>query len=105
MLRRLAARPGTASLPLDEWIVAGWQPRPHDALRDPLAPARVLSLNEKSAKLTFGFAFQGEPASRAACPHCPIPHGGTNPGPDAAAGLARPDPHRPAFSRSATISG
>lgn len=36
---------------LDEWIVAGWQPRPHDALRDPLAPARALSPNEKYAAL------------------------------------------------------
>jgi transposase InsO family protein len=36
---------------LDEWIFAGWQPRPHDALRDPLAPRRVLSPNEKYAAL------------------------------------------------------
>lgn len=31
---------------LDEWILAGWQARPHDGLRDPLMPKRVLSPNE-----------------------------------------------------------
>jgi transposase InsO family protein len=36
---------------LDEWILAGWQARPHDALRDPLAPQRALSPNEKYAAL------------------------------------------------------
>jgi transposase InsO family protein len=36
---------------LDEWLLAGWQPRPHDALRDPLVPRRVLSPNEKYAAL------------------------------------------------------
>ena len=36
---------------LDEWLLAGWQPRPHDALRDPLAPRRALSPNEKYAAL------------------------------------------------------
>jgi putative transposase len=36
---------------LDEWLLAGWQPRPHDALRDPLAPRRVLSPNEMYAAL------------------------------------------------------
>jgi len=59
--------------------------------------------HDPSATLRSGFAFQEEPASRAARPHCPIPHGGTSAGPDAAAAPARPDPHRPAFSRSATI--
>jgi len=34
---------------LDEWIVAGWQPRPHDGLRDPDAGRRVLSPNEMFA--------------------------------------------------------
>jgi putative transposase len=34
---------------LDEWIVAGWQNRPHDALRDPTNPARALSPNEMYA--------------------------------------------------------
>lgn len=36
---------------LDEWVLAGWQTRPHDALRDPLAPRRVLSPNEMYAAL------------------------------------------------------
>ncbi|KLO27164.1 Mu transposase C-terminal domain-containing protein [Mycobacterium haemophilum] len=36
---------------LDEWLVAGWQNRPHDALRDPLAPRRMLTPNEKYAAL------------------------------------------------------
>jgi hypothetical protein len=31
---------------LDEWIIAGWQPRPHEGLRDPHAGARLLSPNE-----------------------------------------------------------
>ncbi|SCG17573.1 Mu transposase, C-terminal [Micromonospora echinofusca] len=34
---------------LDEWIVAGWQPRPHEGLRDPDAGGRVLSPNEMFA--------------------------------------------------------
>lgn len=36
---------------LDEWLLAGWQPRPHDALRDPFQPRRMLSPNEKYAAL------------------------------------------------------
>ncbi|WP_435212010.1 Mu transposase C-terminal domain-containing protein [Streptomyces sp. bgisy034] len=36
---------------LDEWIVAVWQNRPHDALRDPDAPKRAFSPNEKYAML------------------------------------------------------
>ncbi|HEV2452144.1 MAG TPA: Mu transposase C-terminal domain-containing protein [Streptosporangiaceae bacterium] len=36
---------------LDEWIVAVWQNRPHDGLRDPLAPGRVFTPNEKYAAL------------------------------------------------------
>jgi putative transposase len=36
---------------LDEWLLAGWQTRPHDALRDPLASLRMLSPNEKYAAL------------------------------------------------------
>ena len=31
---------------LDEWIVAGWQNRPHDGLRDPDRPQQALSPNE-----------------------------------------------------------
>ena len=36
---------------LDEWIVAAWQNRPHDGLRDPLAPGRAMTPNEKYAAL------------------------------------------------------
>ncbi len=36
---------------LDEWLLAGWQPRPHDALRDPLMPKKALSPNEKYTAL------------------------------------------------------
>ena len=36
---------------LDEWIVAVWQNRPHDGLRDPVMPAKSLSPNEKYASL------------------------------------------------------
>ena len=54
-----AARPRRAggwTLPelqdlLDEWVIAGWQERPHDALRDPMLPRRPLSPNEMYAAL------------------------------------------------------
>jgi hypothetical protein len=36
---------------LDEWLLAGWQMRPHDALRDPLMPRRALSPKEKYSAL------------------------------------------------------
>ena len=36
---------------LDEWIVTVWQNRPHDGLRDPLAPGRALTPNERYAAL------------------------------------------------------
>lgn len=36
---------------LDEWIVACWQNRPHEGLRDPLAPGRAFTPNEKYAAL------------------------------------------------------
>ena len=36
---------------LDEWIVAVWQNRPHDGLRDVVMPAKPLSPNEKYASL------------------------------------------------------
>ena len=48
--------------------------------------------HDPSARLTAGFAFQVAPASRAARPHRSIPHGGTNPGQDAAAAPTRRDP-------------
>jgi hypothetical protein len=36
---------------LDEWLIAGWQNRPHDGLRDPLTPGRAFTPNEKYAAL------------------------------------------------------
>ncbi|RSS89166.1 integrase [Streptomyces sp. WAC05292] len=36
---------------LDEWVIAIWQTRPHDGLRDPQAPRRAFSPNEKYATL------------------------------------------------------
>ena len=36
---------------LDEWIVAAWQNRPHDGLRDPLHPGRAFTPNEKYAAM------------------------------------------------------
>ncbi|GAA2046727.1 hypothetical protein GCM10009839_59160 [Catenulispora yoronensis] len=36
---------------LDEWIVASWQNRPHDALRDPSTPGRMFTPNQKYAAL------------------------------------------------------
>jgi hypothetical protein len=36
---------------LDEWIVANWQNRPHDGLRDPVTPGRAFTPNEKYAAL------------------------------------------------------
>jgi putative transposase len=36
---------------LDEWIVAAWQNRPHDGLRDPAAPGRMFTPNQKYAAL------------------------------------------------------
>jgi putative transposase len=36
---------------LDAWIVAHWQNRPHDGLRDPVAPGRAFTPNEKYAAL------------------------------------------------------
>ncbi|MDH6145865.1 MULTISPECIES: Mu transposase C-terminal domain-containing protein [Kitasatospora] len=36
---------------LDEWIVAQWQNRPHDGLRDPAHPNRMFAPNEKYATL------------------------------------------------------
>ncbi len=36
---------------LDEWVVAVWQNRPHDGLRDPLSPDKALTPNERYAAL------------------------------------------------------
>ncbi|MFF5485731.1 Mu transposase C-terminal domain-containing protein [Streptomyces virginiae] len=36
---------------LDEWLLAGWQARPHDSLRDPFRPKKAMSPNDKYASL------------------------------------------------------
>jgi hypothetical protein len=36
---------------LDEWLIACWQNRPHDGLRDPAHPGRAFTPNEKYAAL------------------------------------------------------
>ena len=36
---------------LDEWLIAVWQNREHDGLRDPLHPQRTFSPNQKYAPL------------------------------------------------------
>jgi len=36
---------------LDEWLLVGWQARPHDALRDPYFPRRAISPNDKYTAL------------------------------------------------------
>lgn len=35
----------------DEWVLAGWQPRPHEGLRDPHLPTRALSPNDMYSAL------------------------------------------------------
>lgn len=48
---------------LDEWVVTGWQNRPHDGLRDPLSPGRVLTPNEKYAALVSVAGYVSVPLS------------------------------------------
>jgi putative transposase len=36
---------------LDEWLIAAWQNRPHDGLRDPAAPGRAFTPNERYTML------------------------------------------------------
>ncbi|KUN59276.1 integrase [Streptomyces griseorubiginosus] len=48
---------------LDEWIIAVWQTRPHDSLRDPDAPARAFSPNEKYATLLESCGYVPVPLS------------------------------------------
>ena len=53
---------------LDEWLLAGWQARPHDALRDPLLPRRALSPNEKYAALVAAAGYLPLTAVRGGLP-------------------------------------
>ncbi|MFJ8531765.1 Mu transposase C-terminal domain-containing protein [Streptomyces sp. NPDC093591] len=48
---------------LDEWIVAVWQNRPHDTLRDPDAPKRAFSPNEKYTMLLESSGYVPAPLS------------------------------------------
>ncbi|MEV5451757.1 Mu transposase C-terminal domain-containing protein [Streptomyces sp. NPDC052535] len=48
---------------LDEWVVTVWQNRPHDALRDPSAPKRAFSPNEKYAMLLESCGYVPAPLS------------------------------------------
>ena len=48
---------------LDEWIVSCWQNRPHDGLRDPLAPGRAMTPNEKYAGADRGRGLCPGPAA------------------------------------------
>ncbi|MEU1823788.1 Mu transposase C-terminal domain-containing protein [Streptomyces abikoensis] len=48
---------------LDEWIIAVWQTRPHDALRDPDAPRHAFSPNEKYATLLQSCGYVPVPLS------------------------------------------
>lgn len=41
----------------DQWVVAGWQPRPHDGLRHPELPRSALSPNEMYAALVAAAAY------------------------------------------------
>jgi putative transposase len=50
---------------LDEWIVACWQNRQHDGLRDPLVPGRALTPNEKYAALVEVAGYVPVPLSEA----------------------------------------
>ncbi|WP_405816485.1 MULTISPECIES: Mu transposase C-terminal domain-containing protein [unclassified Streptomyces] len=48
---------------LDEWIIACWQTRPHEGLRDPDAPTRAFSPNEKYATLLESCGYVPVPLS------------------------------------------
>ncbi len=48
---------------LDEWLLCGWQARPHDALRDPYFPRRSVSPNDKYAALVAAAGYLPLPLS------------------------------------------
>ena len=48
---------------LDEWVVAVWQNRPHDGLRDPLSPGRALTPNERYEALIDAAGYVPVPLS------------------------------------------
>jgi putative transposase len=49
---------------LDEWVVSTWQNRPHDGLRDPLAPGAPLTPNEQYAALVEAAGYIPVPLSQ-----------------------------------------
>lgn len=48
---------------LDEWLIAVWQNRPHDGLRDPAHPGRAFTPNEKYAALIEAAGYVPAPLS------------------------------------------
>src|SRR5262249_61565736 len=48
---------------LDEWVVAVWQNRPHEGLRDPLSPGKALTPNERYAALVVVAGYVPVPLS------------------------------------------
>lgn len=48
---------------LDEWLIVGWQHRPHDSLRDPQFPARPVSPNDRYAALVAAAGYLPLPLS------------------------------------------
>ena len=50
---------------LDEWLIAVWQNREHDGLRDPLCPQRAFSPNQKYAALVETAGYVPVPLSAA----------------------------------------
>ena len=46
---------------LDEWVVACWQNRPHEGLRDPLIPGKALTPNERYAAVVAAAGYVAVP--------------------------------------------
>ena len=61
---------------LDEWIVAVWQNRPHEGLRDPLSPDKALTPNERYAALVAVAGYVPVPLGPATTSSCSRPPGG-----------------------------
>ena len=63
---------------LDEWLIACWQNRPHDGLRDPEHPGRMFTPNEKYAALVeaAGYvpvALSARTTTSSCCPPAGVP--------------------------------
>jgi transposase InsO family protein len=48
---------------LEEWVIVGWQPRPHDGLRHPRMPGQALSPNEAHAVMVAASGYLPVPLS------------------------------------------